>query len=38
MKKKSTREHPDLYSDWPTGRPFDKHRHLCVLCSTGVVM
>ena len=38
MKKKSPREHPDLYSDWPSGRPFDKHRHLCELCATGVVM
>ena len=35
---RAKREHPDLYSDWPSGRPFDKHRHLCTLCSTGVVM
>jgi hypothetical protein len=24
--------------DWPPGRPFDKHRHLCDLCKFGVVM
>ena len=38
MTTRPMREHPDLYSDWPTGRPFDKHRHLCDLCKTGVVM